>query len=98
MVEKRGRGRPRKIQNTEEIEMTNVEPKAISGLLPVRHVVRAISAMGVDDPNGRFFSANSVELTLAQYYADGYELFDTHFLGLEPDIYNVMYILKLKEA
>lgn len=101
MTTKRGPGRPRKIQDEEKTMETVAEVQSVAvqtSLSPVRHVVRPISQLGIDDPDGRTFSATTVERTLADYYSQGYELFSTHLLGIEPDVYNVMYILVLKDA
>ena len=93
MTTKRGPGRPRKIQDVEETVVT-------TDLLPVKHVVRAISQQGIDDPNGLYFSAETVEKRLAEYYNQGYELFATHYVGNVPEGTSIviLYILKFKEA
>lgn len=101
---KRGRGRPRKnpkiVEDAKIMDEGNGLGEVVRDLLPIKHVLRAISQQGIDDPNGQYFSVGSVEARLAEYYANGYELFDTHYVGNIPDGNSivVLYILKLKEA
>ncbi|MHA2030831.1 MAG: hypothetical protein ACW99Q_15740 [Candidatus Kariarchaeaceae archaeon] len=92
---KRGRGRPPKVKDVEE---EIVVEEVVQELHPVRHVVRAISQLGLDDPDGVYFSVNSVETTLAGYYAQGYILFDTHYVGNIPEGQSIViaYILVLE--
>ena len=92
---KRKPGRPKKDQNTKEEVIAAEE---ITQAFPVKHVVRGISTSGItvkaeDGPVQ--YSVMDVEITLAKYYRQGYKLLETHFLGLEPHAYNVMYILVL---
>jgi len=87
---KRGRGRPRKIQNVEEI---NVEKTMTEELLPVKLVYRAISKSGFDDEYG--FSTATIENYLASFYPQ-YELFDTHYAGQDPNALYMFYVLVLK--
>ena len=70
----------------------------ITQILPVKHVVREISRAGVTvtpDKGPVQYSAMDVEITLAEYYRQGYKLLETHYLGAEPHAYVVMYILVL---
>ena len=94
---KRGPGRPKKEQDVvEEV----IRAEEIQQLLPVRHVVRAISKAGITvmaDKGPIQYSVDDVEMTLAEYYKQGYKLLETHYLGMEPHVYNVMYILVLRE-
>lgn len=87
---KRGRGRPRKIQNVEEI---NVEKTMTEELLPVKLVYRAISKSGFDDEYG--FSTATIENYIASFYDQGYKLFSTHYAGEDPNALHMMYILVL---
>jgi len=65
-------------------------------LLPVRHVTRIISRMGVEDTvTGVFTTAEKVEKRLAEYYMQGYKLFATHLIQSMPEGYEMMYILVL---
>ena len=106
MATKRGPGRPRKIQNVEEIKVVTKEEVIDEGnglglvtqeLLPVKHVLRAISQQGITDPDGQYFSVDVVEARLAEYYDQGYKLFDTHYVGNVPEGNSivVLYILVL---
>ena len=93
---KRKPGRPKKEQDVKEEE--TIKAEEITQAFPVKHVVRGISTAGItvkaeDGPVQ--YSVIDVEITLAEYYRQGYKLLETHFLGLEPHVYNVMYILVL---
>ena len=94
---KRGPGRPKKVQDVKE---DVIRAEEIQQLLPVRHVVRAISTAGITvmaDKGPVQYSVMDVEITLAEYYRQGYKLLETHFLGMEPHSYNMMYVLVLQE-
>jgi hypothetical protein len=101
-VKKRGPGRPRKVRDDESTAVASVfdqQEVVIQELPPVRHVQRNISKFGltVSPEDGvEQYSAADVESTLDGYYKSGYKLLETHFLGLEPDTYNMMYILVLE--
>lgn len=91
---KRKPGRPKKAQ---DVEKENVV-KEDAQLLPVKHVVRPISMSGITvtaEKGPVQYSVIDVEITLAEYYRQGYKLLETHFLGVEPHAYNMMYVLVL---
>lgn len=93
---KRKPGRPKKAQDVEEKEVIRAEE--IQQLLPVKHVVRPISMSGITvtaEKGPVQYSVIDVEITLAEYYRQGYKLLETHFLGVEPHAYNMMYVLVL---
>jgi hypothetical protein len=60
-------------------------------LLPVKHIVRVISQTG-QSLNGSV-PIGQVEQYLAEQYSKGYTLLTTHYLGLQPEGYAMMWIL-----
>ena len=91
---KRGPGRPKKVQDAEKENVIKEDAQ----LLPVKHVVRPISMSGITvtaEKGPVQYSVIDVEITLAEYYRQGYKLLETHFLGVEPHAYNMMYVLVL---
>lgn len=87
---KRGRGRPRKIQNVEEI---NVEKTMTEEKLPVKIIYRALAKNAMMDNEYGFTSA-TVEKYLAGFYPD-YKLLNTHFAGQDPNAVYMIYVLVL---
>ena len=74
------------------------EPYVKKEKLPVRHVVRGISKLGITvlPENGpEQYAVQDVEARLAEYYKQGYKLLETHYLGETPDVYMMLYVLIL---
>lgn len=56
----------------------------------VHHVVRGIAkGMAVEGTT----SAEELNMYLSEWYAKGYRLFNTHFLGENPEAYLMLYVL-----
>lgn len=56
----------------------------------VHHVVRSIAkAMPMEGA----VLAEEVNLYLSEWFAKGYELFSTHYLGENPEAYIMLYVL-----
>jgi hypothetical protein len=62
-------------------------------ILPVKHIVRVISAGA---PINGAVPVEEVNKYLAEQYKQGYSLFDTHYLGIQPEGYAMMWILVAK--
>lgn len=67
-------------------------------LVPVKIVVRYISKSGRFDPNSGAWTVEAVEGYLSTFYEQGYELFQTHYLGENPEGLGMVFVLKLKDA
>lgn len=52
-----------------------------------------IRRIGVAPGVGGVVTTDQVSEQIGQWYADGYRLKDTHFLGVEAGVYDVMYVL-----
>ena len=80
------RGRPRKITLAEDTDMTEEFYGDVKQM--VRRIAKQhpIPEMGV-------FDVYTVDRQLDEWTKQGYRLFNTHFLGVTPESYDVMYIL-----
>ncbi len=72
-------------------EQEVVETK--ESLVPVKHIVRVVSSGA---PINGAVAVGEVEEYLAEQYERGYSLFGTHFLGIQPEGYAMMWILAAK--
>ena len=81
------RGRPRKITLGEDTEMTD----ATYG--DVKQMVRRISKGNITNPDSGLDSVYDVDAELNKWYEAGYKLFNTHYLGISTDSYDVLYVL-----
>ena len=77
-------------QKTDENEVVE-EVEVKESLMPVKHIVRVISQTGVAT-NGSV-PVEEVEVYLTVQYERGYRLHATHYLGLMPEGYGMMWIL-----
>jgi hypothetical protein len=59
----------------------------------VHHVVRSIAK---EMPQSGSVLAEEVNLYLSEWFAKGYELFSTHYLGENPEAYIMLYVLVRK--
>lgn len=94
----RPRGRPRKNPAPvveKQVKIENEEIQIMSELPAVKQMIRNISRQNVTDLETGVDSVLDVDAELNEYYAKGYKLFDTHYLGEVPEAYMVMYILVL---
>jgi hypothetical protein len=81
-----GRGRPRKIT----LEKDTIMAEEFYG--DVKQMVRRI-AKGHPIPDQGVFDVYTVDKQLDEWTKQGYKLFNTHFRGVTPESYDVMYIL-----
>ena len=59
----------------------------------VKQVVRDISKRNYTDLETGEVSIEFVDNNLNEWYAQGYKLFNTHYLGENPEAFKVLYIL-----
>lgn len=62
----------------------------------VKQVIRYISRQNLTDVNANVFSVWEVDEYLNQLNLQGYDLFETHYLGENPEGFGMLYVLKLK--
>lgn len=62
----------------------------------VKQLVRWLSK-GTPDPQAGHYSVEEVDSHLSGWFLQGYELFNTHYLGENVDGFGVLYVLKYKE-
>jgi hypothetical protein len=78
-------------------EMLENVPPVDSLYSPVKQMVRWLSKNNSEAPDGRYVSVETADLQLGEWYAKGYRLRDTHFLGEiaqgEDASYGVLYVL-----
>jgi len=74
-----------------------VVEEATSTVLPkVKQIIRYISRQAPDPQSGHF-GVGEIDSYLSGWIGQGYELFNTHYLGENPEGFGVLYILKFKE-
>jgi len=61
-----------------------------------KQLIRWISKVNVTNLNTGVDSVADIDKQLGELYADGFELFSTHYLGETPEGYGVLYILVKK--
>lgn len=69
-----------------------IEDEVINKMTEIHHMVRAISRSGADNPSGAR-SLQTLEAEIKAWFDKGYKLFATHYLGTDPEFYQMMYIL-----
>lgn len=62
----------------------------------VKQVIRYISRTG-GDPQSGHYSVFDVDAYLSEWVEKGYELFNTHYLGENPEGFGVLYVLVKKQ-
>ena len=62
----------------------------------VKQIIRYISR-GTPDPQMEHYSVEEIDDYLSGWFSQGYELFNTHYIGENPYGFGVLYILKFKE-
>ena len=77
----------------EEVVEQEAEATVKVPYLPVKHIVRVISSGA---PINGAVAVGEVNEYLAEQYEQGYSLFGTHFLGIQPEGYAMMWILVAK--
>ena len=82
--------RPRLIKNEETLgETITMEPK-------VKQIIRVISNINQEDLNVGYVRASTVDDYLTEWIDKGYEMFNSHYLGMIPEGYLMLYILVKK--
>jgi hypothetical protein len=79
--------------DAEEVVGQEAEAMVEVPYLPVKHIVRVISRGA---PLNGSMAVGEVNEYLAEQYKQGYSLFGTHFLGIQPEGYAMMWILVAK--
>lgn len=59
----------------------------------IRQVVRWISKTNVSNAGAGFDSVEDVNKHLSNMLAEGFKLFNTHYLGENPESFGVLYVL-----
>lgn len=91
------RGRPRKIQLTDDGKLILQEKIMIDTNLPkVHHILRYLSKTGATIPQGAF-SISDTDAYVGEWLEKGYELMNTHFVDQNPEGFGVLYILVRKD-
>jgi len=78
--------RPRLIKDTGE---------TITMATQVHQIIRVISK-GMEDTNAQAFSGATVDSHISVWLEQGYEMFNSHYLGMIPEGYLMLYILVKK--
>jgi hypothetical protein len=60
----------------------------------IHQIIRTIARTGMVPPNTNAMTGTDVDAYIAQWEAQGYELFNTHYLGENPEGYTMLYVLR----
>lgn len=66
-----------------------------ASLPAVKQVIRYVSR-GAPNPEARHYSVDEVDEYLGFWISQGYKLFNTHYLGENPEGFGVLYILVMQ--
>jgi two-component SAPR family response regulator len=85
-------------EDVENFESELLQPArvSVSGLPRVKQIIRWISKMNYSNPEANFWSVQEVDAYINSWLEQGYALFNTHYIGDNPEGYGVLYILVLK--
>lgn len=76
---------------TEDVETQ--EEAVVTVGSSVKNVVRWISKQNISNPDLGVWAVSEVDEYLNYLYTMGYHLFNTHYLGENPEGYGVLYVL-----
>lgn len=81
------------IEQKEE-KLVKPSPKPANAV-HVKQLMRWLSKTDITDVSQGFDRVQDIDAQLSDYYAQGYRLFATHYLGQNPEAFGVLYILTL---
>lgn len=81
------------VKDEQEVESEVVRAKVmVEGLPKVKQIIRYISRQYANPQEGHF-SVAEVDAYVGSWIEQGYTLFNTHYLGENPEGFGVLYVL-----
>jgi len=76
----------------EEKEVVVASKVKVDGLPPVKQIIRYISRQA-PNPLQEHYSVGEIDSYVGSWIEQGYKLFNTHYIGENPEGFGVLYIL-----